>query len=140
MPSSRWQGKKWPVEKFFEALKALNILPVILGSPSDSESRALLSRLEQQKIECVSMVGTWSLRDVAKVLSGARLILETIRDLRIWPKRWEFPRWSFSDRLEKIWDSVPGERPADLWAHRFGAGHAEKMDAIVSVPAISSNA
>ena len=72
MPSSAWVGKRWPVRKFFEAIKDLPILPVILGSKSDRESLLLIKLLEQAGIAHVSGIGTWNLSQVAQVLGNSR--------------------------------------------------------------------
>ena len=72
MPSSKWPGKQWPVQKYFEVLKKSGTMPVILGTESDDASLKLLSMLQQHGIPCVSGVAKWDLLRVAHVLAGAR--------------------------------------------------------------------
>ena len=71
MPSSRWDGKKWPVENYFELLKTVKYLPVILGSKNDPESLELVAKLSNAGIDYFSGVGIWSLAQTARVLSSS---------------------------------------------------------------------
>jgi ADP-heptose:LPS heptosyltransferase len=71
MPGSKWVGKKWPVENFAELLVRLPVVPVVMGTPSDVESVQLVERLKEKGVPVVSAVGTWSLREVARILAGA---------------------------------------------------------------------
>ena len=72
MPSSRWDGKKWPVDKYFEALKKLSYFPVILGSKSDTESFLLSQKLKDAGIAHLSGVGKWNLPQTAKILAHSQ--------------------------------------------------------------------
>jgi ADP-heptose:LPS heptosyltransferase len=72
MPSSLWEGKKWPVKKFIEVLKHLPITPVILGTEKDLESLELIQELERAQIPHRSGVGKWNLKQVAQVLAGSQ--------------------------------------------------------------------
>ena len=69
MPSSRWGGKVWPVEKYVELLKKLPFLPVVLGSTHDLASQRLVELLRESGFDHFSGVGIWSLGTVACVLS-----------------------------------------------------------------------
>ncbi len=69
MPSSRWDGKKWPVESYFELMKSLPFIPVILGTSQDKESLSLVKKLEDEKMTFFSGVGKWDLLATAHVLS-----------------------------------------------------------------------
>jgi ADP-heptose:LPS heptosyltransferase len=72
MPSSRWDGKKWPVAKYFELLKKMGLFPVILGSQHDPESLALVEMLRNAKMPHFSGVNVWSFRQTARVLAGSQ--------------------------------------------------------------------
>jgi ADP-heptose:LPS heptosyltransferase len=71
MPSSRWDGKKWPVSHYVEALRQVPWMPVILGASSDVESRELVDRLRQINRECISGIGQWSLSQTAFILKNS---------------------------------------------------------------------
>jgi heptosyltransferase-2 len=72
MPGSLWAGKRWPAERFAEALKGIPHLPVVLGAESDEASHALARRLGAEGRPFRSGVGKWSLREVAAVLARSR--------------------------------------------------------------------
>lgn len=73
MPSSKWDGKKWPVEKFVRFLSEnRKSVPVILGGNGDRESYELVEALQRASIPFISGVGKWNLTQVAKVLAGSR--------------------------------------------------------------------
>jgi ADP-heptose:LPS heptosyltransferase len=69
MPSSRWSGKKWPVQNFLETLKNLPYLPVVLGTSHDVESIQLTDLLKGAGIPFYSGVGRWNFSQTAKILS-----------------------------------------------------------------------
>jgi heptosyltransferase-2 len=72
MPSSRWDGKKWPVQSFVETLKELPYFPVILGTKSDLESIELCEKLSALGIPYFSGVGKWGLPETALVLAHSK--------------------------------------------------------------------
>ncbi|MDR3608200.1 MAG: glycosyltransferase family 9 protein [Oligoflexia bacterium] len=47
MPSSRWEGKKWPVRQFLQCLLKFGMPVVVLGGREDRESQLLIKLLEQ---------------------------------------------------------------------------------------------
>jgi heptosyltransferase-2 len=70
MPSSRWDGKKWPVLHYFKTLEKLpHRIPVILGSTSDRESIELVEMLAKAGKLFYSGVGKWKLKQTAAILS-----------------------------------------------------------------------
>jgi len=69
MPSSRWKGKKWPVDSYFQTLSQLADVPVILGTDYDQESKELVRKLEMSGVSHISGVGRWSLKQTALILS-----------------------------------------------------------------------
>lgn len=69
MPSSRWDGKKWPVTHFVDVLRSLKALPVILGTRRDPESLELCQVLAAHRIAHYSGVGEWDLPQTATVLA-----------------------------------------------------------------------
>ncbi len=71
MPSSRWDGKKWPVENYLQVLKKFPYLPVILGSKSDKESIHLVEKLQRLGIPYFSGVGKWGLTQTASILKNS---------------------------------------------------------------------
>ena len=79
MPGSKWRGKCWPVERYFETIRSHGHsgwgTPVILGGLRDAGSLELVERLERAGIGHVSGVGRWDLRQVARILAGARAYL-----------------------------------------------------------------
>lgn len=77
MPGSKWPGKRWPVRRFAEVLQRLDrsMTVVVLGAPSDRESRLLVSALEQMNRPVISGIGRWDLAQTARVLSGAEWLL-----------------------------------------------------------------
>ena len=72
MPSSKWDGKKWPVEHYFKVCGRLPHLPVIFGSAKDRESQALVTQLREAGIPHLSGVGKWNLTQAAQVLAGSQ--------------------------------------------------------------------
>jgi ADP-heptose:LPS heptosyltransferase len=77
MPGSKWAGKCWPAESYFDAITSHPEwgLPVVLGGERDAGSRELVARLAATGIAHVSGVGRWDLAQVARVLAGARAYL-----------------------------------------------------------------
>ncbi len=77
MPASKWAGKCWQVDNYFELIRSLsrkgNSLgcPVVMGSNSDAPSVELVRRLKKEGIRHHSGVGRWNLRETAQILSGA---------------------------------------------------------------------
>lgn len=69
MPSSQWDGKKWPVQRYVELIRMVSYFPVILGTTRDSESLELCQTLEKIGVSFFSGVGKWSLSQTAAVLS-----------------------------------------------------------------------
>ena len=71
MPSSRWAGKVWPVEYFYELIERhfSEFTPVVLGAHSDVQSARLVEMLKARGISCVSGVGQWNLVETASVLA-----------------------------------------------------------------------
>jgi ADP-heptose:LPS heptosyltransferase len=72
MPSSTWEGKKWPLSRFVELVRGLPVVPVILGAKQDQDSYELCRILEAEGLPHLSGVGRWSLRQTARVLAGSR--------------------------------------------------------------------
>jgi ADP-heptose:LPS heptosyltransferase len=72
MPSSRWTGKKWPVDSYFETLKRQSYFPVILGTKADAESVELSEKLSDAGVPHFSAVGKWNLSQTAWVLSQSK--------------------------------------------------------------------
>ncbi len=71
MPSSIWEGKRWPVSKFLESLIGLGLPVVVLGSAEDSGSLELVEQLSKTDLQVKSGVGLWNLPEVASVLSNS---------------------------------------------------------------------
>ncbi len=71
MPSSRWKGKKWPIESYVSVLKHLPYFPVILGHQQDVESLQLVEQLKIAGIPCFSGVGQWNLTQTAWILKNS---------------------------------------------------------------------
>lgn len=71
MPSSRWDGKKWPVSHYVETLRKVPWTPVILGAANDLQSQQLLEKLKEENRECISGIGKWSLSQTARVLKDS---------------------------------------------------------------------
>jgi ADP-heptose:LPS heptosyltransferase len=72
MPGSKWAGKKWPVESYAELLSRIpGRVPVVMGTPKDLESTALVQLLEKKRVPVISAVGLWNLKEVAQIISGA---------------------------------------------------------------------
>lgn len=69
MPSSRWSGKRWDTQKFFEVLRQQKRLPIILGSNEDSASHRLVELLKKAGSRYVAGVGAWNLVETAHVLA-----------------------------------------------------------------------
>jgi ADP-heptose:LPS heptosyltransferase len=69
MPSSRWDGKKWPVDSYFETLKRQSYFPVILGTKKDLESIELCQKLSDAGVPHFSGVGKWNLSQTAWILN-----------------------------------------------------------------------
>jgi heptosyltransferase-2 len=81
MPSSRWDGKKWPVSYFIDLAKRISlsrdksgdpVVPLILGTSKDAESLELTKELTHLKIHHISGVGQWNLRQTAQVLAHSQ--------------------------------------------------------------------
>jgi ADP-heptose:LPS heptosyltransferase len=68
MPSSRWDGKKWPVRKYLSTVLSLGSPVVVLGSQSDRESILLLKLLEQSGHRFFNAVGRFDFSQLAAVL------------------------------------------------------------------------
>lgn len=75
MPSSKWKGKEWPVERYVELLERLKVFAVVLGTSRDRASVQLSERLTASGIPHFSAVGKYSLAQVAMTLKGARAYL-----------------------------------------------------------------
>ncbi len=71
MPSSRWDGKKWSVDSYFQVLSKSRYLPVLLGRNTDLESLKLEGLLKEKGIPYFSAVGSLSLAKTAKILQNA---------------------------------------------------------------------
>ncbi len=71
MPSSRWNGKKWPVSYYAQLIAKMGAYPVVLGSKKDAESFQLCEELERMRIPYFSAVGQWNLSFTAWALSQA---------------------------------------------------------------------
>jgi ADP-heptose:LPS heptosyltransferase len=71
MPSSRWDGKKWPVENYVKTLRNLPYFPVIFGSSSDVVSLQLAEQLARHQIPYLSGVGKWNLAETANLLANS---------------------------------------------------------------------
>jgi ADP-heptose:LPS heptosyltransferase len=69
MPSSRWDGKKWPVRNFFEVIRKSGLPVVILGGKQERESILLAKMLEQAGISSYSGVGVFNFAQLAIVLA-----------------------------------------------------------------------
>lgn len=73
MPSSKWKGKCWPAQKYFEVIREIrDAVPVVLGGNGDAGSRELVELLRKENLPYESGVGRWDLRQVAQVLAGSR--------------------------------------------------------------------
>lgn len=72
MPSSRWDGKKWPVEHYLEVVKKTPYFPVILGTQNDLQSLELTQKLQALKIDHFSGVGKWNLIQTAFILKQSQ--------------------------------------------------------------------
>lgn len=72
MPGSKWQGKRWPAEKYLEVIRRTPGVPVVLGGAGDADAFELLDMLRLAKLVHISGVGVWSLREVASVLAASR--------------------------------------------------------------------
>lgn len=68
MPSSNWEGKNWPVEKFCDSLPP-QLRVVVLGTQKDRPSQELVDRLLEKKISVISAIGRLTLKQAAQVLS-----------------------------------------------------------------------
>jgi heptosyltransferase-1 len=71
MPSSRWQNKEWPVSNYVQWIQKSSLFPVVLGTPNDVASQALVKALESLKIEHQNEIGRSSFSDLAHLLKGA---------------------------------------------------------------------
>jgi ADP-heptose:LPS heptosyltransferase len=71
MPSSRWDGKKWPVRNFFEVIQKCGLPVVVLGSKQDRESLLLLKLLKQASLPHYPGVGVFGFSELARVLAGS---------------------------------------------------------------------
>lgn len=71
MPASKWDGKKWPAEKYVRLLKTLPYFPIVLGSETDAESKLLCKLLTDAQIPYLSGVGQWNLAQTACVLAAS---------------------------------------------------------------------
>ena len=71
MPSSIWEGKRWPISQYLESLIGLGLPVVVLGSAEDAGSLELLEQLNKTDLQVKSGVGKWSLSEVASVLSNS---------------------------------------------------------------------
>jgi heptosyltransferase-2 len=58
MPSSRWPGKQWPVEQYFQLIQETGIKPIILGQKTDRASQSLVKKLIDQNVDHESLLGT----------------------------------------------------------------------------------
>lgn len=74
MPSGKWAGKKWPTRYFAELIRKTPGKAVVLGTPQDRESVALLEALKGSP-QVVSAVGHYKLPEVAAILAGASFYL-----------------------------------------------------------------
>ena len=81
MPSSAWQSKCWPVERYFKSIQALQaqtrgrLLPVVLGTSNDDASLKLLALLRAGGIPVGDGLTLGTLERVAGFLSRARFYL-----------------------------------------------------------------
>ena len=76
MPSSKWNGKQWDVEKYLEVLGHFpHLIPVVLGTRRDAQSVALVRRLELMGRPVVSGVEVLTLAENARVLLQAQFFL-----------------------------------------------------------------
>lgn len=76
MPSSKWSGKCWPAYNYLQVIKEVrDSVPVILGGSNDANSHELVELLKKEKLPHESGVGRWDLRQVPRVLAGARAYL-----------------------------------------------------------------
>ncbi|MGZ3699909.1 MAG: glycosyltransferase family 9 protein [Bdellovibrionota bacterium] len=75
MPDSNWSGKNWPIVRFVQALKELDVPIVVLGTDKDQRSHDLLGALELAGKNAISAVGRLDLQGVARLLSASRGLL-----------------------------------------------------------------
>ncbi|MFL5812888.1 MAG: glycosyltransferase family 9 protein, partial [Bdellovibrionia bacterium] len=70
--AKKMDGKKFTVESYAELLSKIpGKTPVIMGTPKDFESVELVRLLEQKCVPVISAVGSWNLKEVAQIISGA---------------------------------------------------------------------
>ena len=81
-PGARWITKRWPVEKFAavaaKATRKFGFATVILGSPAEAESSALLEQLIRNFIPAarvLNLTGQTTLKQLAAVLERVNVVL-----------------------------------------------------------------
>ena len=81
-PGARWVTKRWPVEKFAavaaKATRKFGFATVILGSPAEAESSALLEQLIRNFIPAariLNLTGQTTLKQLAAVLQQVNVVL-----------------------------------------------------------------
>jgi ADP-heptose:LPS heptosyltransferase len=72
MPSSKWDGKKWPVRNFFEVISRQGLPVVVLGTKDDRESVLLVKLLEQAGFPYYSGVGSLNFPQLAVVMAHSQ--------------------------------------------------------------------
>jgi ADP-heptose:LPS heptosyltransferase len=74
MPSSKWDGKKWPISHYLSLLHSgpPGLYPVILGAVQDRESRLICEKLVEAKVPHFNGVGRWTLKETAAVLASSQ--------------------------------------------------------------------
>lgn len=73
MPSSKWNGKKWPVSHYVSLFQnSRRPIPVVLGTAKDPESGKLCEELTRAGIIHFNGTGRWTLRETAAVLAHSK--------------------------------------------------------------------
>lgn len=79
-PTSRWPGKRWPIERFAEVARALLDRPgvdrvVVLGGPKEEDQCGALLELARETTSVVNLVGRTSIGVSMSIIKRAALVL-----------------------------------------------------------------